>query len=186
MEKGAQHRGIGRYATELIEAMSDIDHENEYVYFVSNPKALPPKFKLHKIKYGHQTGKGEGLLAGAKMHKNNLYSPFFLLDKSARCFFPQLDPFIPVLAKRTPVVSVLYDLIPLYKIAVSTRTPRRLHAGSPNWLQQNEVKMEIASPTGAEPLWPNVSLASQSTQRKIYLPLSLVLVIVLTLHHSGP
>lgn len=117
LEKGAQHRGIGRYATELIEALSHFDHENEYVFFVSHPKALPPEFKLHKeFKYGHQTGKGEGL-RGVKYIRIIYILPRSLsIDGYGLDVFLQLDPFIPVLAKRTPVVSVIYDLIPfLYK-----------------------------------------------------------------------
>ncbi len=119
MERGssASHRGIGRYGTELLEALSHIDHKNEYVFFVSHPKALPPELKLNaEFKHEHKTGKGEGLRGVKYIRIIYLLPRSLSIDQFGLDVFLQLDPFTPVKAKKTPVVSVLYDLIPfLYK-----------------------------------------------------------------------
>jgi len=117
LESGEQHRGIGRYATELLEALSNIDHSNEYVFFVSHPKALPPQFKLHKkFNYHNEAGKGEGL-RGIKYIRIVYILPRSLsIDKYGLDVFLQIDTLYSVKARKTPVVSVVYDLIPyIYK-----------------------------------------------------------------------
>lgn len=119
MDRGssASHRGIGRYGTELLEALSHIDHKNEYVFFVSHPKALPPELKLNaEFKHEHRTGKEEGLRGVKYIRIIYLLPRSLSIDKLGLDVFLQLDPFTPVKARKTPIVSVLYDLIPfLYK-----------------------------------------------------------------------
>ncbi len=117
LEGGAQHRGIGRYASELLSALSKIDHTNEYVFFVSGPRVEIPTFQLHeKFSHSHAKGKGEGW-------RNVKYARIFALkrrplkiDSYKLDVFFHIDIFQPIIARTTPVVSVLYDLIPfLYK-----------------------------------------------------------------------
>lgn len=117
LEGGAQHRGIGRYASELLYALSKIDHTNEYVFFVSHPKVDIPQLKLHQdFKRSHATGRGEGL-RGVKYVRIMYITPRPLnVDKYNVDVFFHIDTSQPIRVKSTPIVSVVYDLIPyIYK-----------------------------------------------------------------------
>ncbi|MCW1908065.1 MAG: glycosyltransferase family 4 protein [Candidatus Saccharibacteria bacterium] len=113
MEGGAQHRGIGRFATSLIEAMSKIDTRNDYYFFVSHKNAQPPDFQLAKgFKQSAQHGGKQGL-RGIKYVRIIYAMPKKLaVDTYDLDVFFQLDPFMPITAHTTPVVTMLYDLIP--------------------------------------------------------------------------
>ncbi len=118
LEGGAQHRGIGRYATELIEEFGRIDSTNEYVFYASSKSVELPKFRLPKsFKYQYSFGKGPGFRRTAKFLRTVHVTPEPLrIDKDKLNVFFQLDIQQPIIAKKTPIVPVLYDLIPfLYK-----------------------------------------------------------------------
>ncbi len=117
LEDGAQHRGIGRYASDLIHALSEIDTKNEYVFFLSHPKVKTPALALVKnfsATYAH--GKGQGL-RGVKYIRIIFITPRELkVDTYGVDVFLHIDTSYPIRAKTTPVVSVVYDLIPyIYK-----------------------------------------------------------------------
>ncbi len=117
LEGGAQHRGIGRFATSLIEALAKIDHENEYVFFTSHPHAKAPTFRLPRaFRQQHTHGKHAGL-RGVKYIRIIYVMPRPLaVDRYKLDVFFHIDPSQPIRVRRTPVVSVLYDLIPyIYK-----------------------------------------------------------------------
>jgi glycosyltransferase involved in cell wall biosynthesis len=113
MEGGAQHRGIGRFATSLIEAIAKIDATNEYYFFVSHKHAAPPDFKFAKnFKQAARHGGKQGL-RGVKYVRIMYAMPKKLeVDRYELGVFFQLDPFMPITARTTPVVTMLYDLIP--------------------------------------------------------------------------
>lgn len=117
LEGGAQHRGIGRYASDLIHSLSEIDKKNEYVFFLSHPKAKPPVIPTHrdfKPLFAH--GKGQGL-RGIKYIRIVYITPRPLnVDRYNVDVFLHIDTSQPIRFKTTPVVSVVYDLIPfIYK-----------------------------------------------------------------------
>ncbi len=113
LEDSSQHRGIGRYASELFEALSKIDHSNEYIFFLSNPKAKIPNFNLGKsLKASYIYGRKRGL-RGVKFIRILFIKPRRLnVDAHNLDVFFQLDITQPVKARKTPVVSVVYDVIP--------------------------------------------------------------------------
>jgi len=117
LEGGAQHRGIGRYATELIQALSQVDHHNEYVFFVSHPKAVPPEFKLHpKFMTSAAHGRGQGWRGVKYARILAITGRPLSVDSYGVDVFFQIDMTQPIRVRSTPVVSVVYDLIPfLYK-----------------------------------------------------------------------
>lgn len=113
MEGGAQHRGIGRFATSLLEAMAKIDHTNEYFFFVSHAKAQAPEFSLAKGFKQQAAHGGKQGLRGIKYVRIIYAMPKRLnVDMYDLDVFFQLDPFMPIKAVHTPVVTMLYDLIP--------------------------------------------------------------------------
>lgn len=114
LEGGAQHRGIGRYATQLIEALSKIDHVNEYVFFVSHSDAKAPIFELHyDFKKQAAHGNKPGLRRRVKFIRTLHVTPEPLpVDKFNLDVFFHIDINQPILVRKTPVVSVLFDIIP--------------------------------------------------------------------------
>jgi len=117
LEGGIQHRGIGRYATQLIEALSEIDKNNEYIFFISDPSVEAPTFKLSQgfsssIKTGKKAWTRKAKFVRTMyLRQNPLHVDRYDLD-----VFFHIDIQQPIIAKKTPVVSVLYDLIPfIYK-----------------------------------------------------------------------
>lgn len=114
LENNAQHRGIGRYATNLIENISQIDHSNTYIFICSSPSATIPSFSLHKdFRYEYAP------LNTTSIREKRFVGIFFVtrkkesLDKLNLDCALQLDISYPLKFNRTPVASVLYDLIPL-------------------------------------------------------------------------
>ncbi|MDB5183183.1 MAG: mshA 3 [Candidatus Saccharibacteria bacterium] len=117
LEGGAQHRGIGRYASELLYSLSEIDQVNEYVFFTSAPKAKTPDLKLHgRFKYSNAAGRGDGL-RGVKYIRILYITPRPIsIDKYNLDVFFHIDTSQPLQTRKTPIVSVVYDLIPyIYK-----------------------------------------------------------------------
>jgi glycosyltransferase involved in cell wall biosynthesis len=117
MEGGAQHRGIGRYATSLIETISRLDHQNEYVFMLSGKNAKKPVFKLDKsFKYSYVTGPGGGLRTVKYIRIVYLLPKPMPVDKYGLDVVLQLDLTQRIKSRHTAIVSVIYDLIPfLYK-----------------------------------------------------------------------
>lgn len=114
LEGGIQHRGIGRYATQLIEALSTIDDRNKYTFFVSHPNSLPPAFNLAKA-FRHTTATGEKLQLRRKLkfiRTLHLTPQPLDIDKFGLDVFFHIDVQQPIKNKSTPVVSVLFDIIP--------------------------------------------------------------------------
>jgi glycosyltransferase involved in cell wall biosynthesis len=113
LEAGSQNRGIGRYVGSVLQALSEHDHVNEYVLFVSSRRAELPDLKLHgKLRQSRAHGRPPGL-RGLKYVRILFIGPRPLpVDKHRLDVFFHVDPTQPIRARATPVVSVLYDLIP--------------------------------------------------------------------------
>jgi len=113
LEGGAQHRGIGRYVTELLHALSKIDNKNEYVFFLSHHASEAPKLSLaDTLAHSFQHGRGQGL-RGVKYVRIIFITPRPLaIDRYKLDVFFHVDIQQPIRARSTPVVSVVYDLIP--------------------------------------------------------------------------
>ncbi|MEK7594257.1 MAG: glycosyltransferase family 1 protein [Patescibacteria group bacterium] len=117
LEDGAQHRGIGRYATELIETLSGLDHDNEYVFLLSKPSAVKPKLTLNKkFTCSYVYGSGWSLRSVKYVRIMFLLPKPLAVDRFGLDVVLQIDTSQRIKARRTPVVSVIYDLIPfIYK-----------------------------------------------------------------------
>lgn len=114
LEGGAQHRGIGRYATQLIENLSKIDHENEYVFVCSNDNAILPSFQLDKrFKYSYYTLNRKHIRQLRFIRILFVTRPPENLDSLQLDCILQLDISYPLNFGSIPIVSVAYDLIPL-------------------------------------------------------------------------
>ncbi len=113
IEAGSQNRGIGRYITSLLSALSHIDTENEYVLFTSKSGAKLPEIILHdKFKLSTAHGK-KARLRSIKYVRIIFIGPKpLVIDSYGLDVFFHVDTSQPIKARRTPVVSVLYDLIP--------------------------------------------------------------------------
>ncbi len=117
MEGGAQHRGIGRYATSLIETISRLDHNNEYVFLLSGKSAKQPVFNLDKgFKHSFVIGPGGGLRSVKYIRIVYLLPKPMPVDKYNLDVVLQLDLTQRIKSRHTAIVSVIYDLIPfIYK-----------------------------------------------------------------------
>ena len=113
LENGAQNRGIGRFATRLIENLSKIDDRNQYIFFTSSRRAKLPIFELSdRFKSSPAHGKAS-IARNIKYIRIAFIGPKPLsIDRFKLDVFLHLDSFQPIKYKKTPVVSILYDLIP--------------------------------------------------------------------------
>lgn len=113
LEGGAEHRGIGRYGSHLIEAISRIDHDNEYVFLLTGPDTLPPKLNLDKdFRHSFVQGPGAGLRSVRYIRIFRLLPRPLPVDDFGLDVVFQLSPWHRLKARRTPVVATLFDLIP--------------------------------------------------------------------------
>jgi glycosyltransferase involved in cell wall biosynthesis len=129
IEGGNQNRGIGRYVSSLLGALSKIDHKNDYVFFVSSRHVPLPKLGLNE-NFNQRLAHGKSpLLRQLKYVRIIFIGPKPLpIDSFHLDVFFQIDPSQPIRARLTPVVSVLYDLIPFLDEYKSSY--QRVHLGS--------------------------------------------------------
>jgi glycosyltransferase involved in cell wall biosynthesis len=130
LEDNAQHRGIGRYATKLIEALSETDHVNEYTFICSKESVILPKFQLNKkFKYAYAALNNQFIRERRYIRILFVTRKPVLLDILALDSILQLDVSYPLIFGKIPIASVLYDLIPL--IYKSTYQKVELKKASP-------------------------------------------------------
>lgn len=113
LSQGNKYRGIGMYIRRLVHQLSILDHTNEYILFVEDENILKileldkdfiysivitPGSRMQKVKY---------------IRAFAVKSPKLNLPTSNLDVFFQTDVSFRVNAGSVPVVSVLYDLIPL-------------------------------------------------------------------------
>lgn len=107
------NRGIGRYLTELLRALSQSDHRNEYILVTTSLNAEDIPIKLStKFKFLVKQCNPKRMRDVKYVRALTVSNPAIDVDSLGCDVFFQPDIAFPVKSKQTPIVAVLYDLIP--------------------------------------------------------------------------
>jgi glycosyltransferase involved in cell wall biosynthesis len=112
--EGSIHRGIGTYVYNLLHGLSKIDKENTYYLFADVSQA-----DYFLINLPHTSNFNYVFVKGPSFRKKKFIRTFvvanYTLDirKYNLDVIYKLDPLFPIKSGNTPVVSIVYDLIPM-------------------------------------------------------------------------
>lgn len=114
-------RGIGAYIKSLVRSMTEIDADNDYVFFINEPSVKNELSMQNKTKHIFVVAKAKTNVIREKAHfPKQLHIDDYNLD-----VFLQTDMTYWVKARKTPIVTVAYDLIPLIFKEVYFERPKR-------------------------------------------------------------
>lgn len=121
LQGSTKTRGIGAYIKSLIHAMTAIDKNNEYVFFIDDVSIKNDLPLEDTNNYSFVVAKAKTNIVREKAHyPKKLYIDTYHLD-----VFFQTDMSYWVKASQTPIVIVAYDLIPLIYKNIYFERPQR-------------------------------------------------------------
>jgi len=104
--------GSGQYLLHLLQALAEVDQENEYILL--SPHPIPPETKSH-IKFHHIVKPVPGLARHNASIENLMWEQFTAPSTALKAGVDLLHVpyFAPPFFPRTPIVVTIHDIIPL-------------------------------------------------------------------------